>query len=241
MLKRSPDDIVCSRMTSLVDRLKALAVRTPLVSTAVRAWTALSFRGSRAYWERRYHRRGTSGLGSRGRLAREKAATINDLIVEHAVDSVVDFGCGDGFVAGLLRCPQYIGLDVSETAITRCRAQFDRDESRVFHVYDPATHNSLAPYLTEMALSLDVIYHLTEEEAFRLYMRHLFDSAQRFVLIYSTAQEQPTVVAHVRHRDFRRWIADNRPDWELASTIELPGHTCDFNLYAKPDRSIAAE
>jgi hypothetical protein len=35
-------------------------------------------------------------------------------------------------------------------------------------------------------LSLDVIYHLVETEMFDLHMIHLFQSASRFVIIYST-------------------------------------------------------
>jgi len=69
----------------------------------------------------------------------------------------------------------------------------------------------------DLALSLDVIYHLIEDDVFDLYMRRLFRAAKRCVLIYSTNTErqkegQPE---HIRHRQFTDWIAHNFPVWQM--------------------------
>jgi len=51
---------------------------------------------SGSYWEDRYATGDDSGLGSYDELARYKAQIINEFVREKQVDSVVDFGCGDG-------------------------------------------------------------------------------------------------------------------------------------------------
>lgn len=56
----------------------------------------IGFRGSAQYWERNYACGGTSGPGSYGTLAEGKAASLNAFVHEHAVGSVIEFGCGDG-------------------------------------------------------------------------------------------------------------------------------------------------
>ena len=49
-------------------------------------------------WEKRYAKGGNSGAGSYGKLAVYKAKVLNEFIEENKneVNSVVEFGCGDG-------------------------------------------------------------------------------------------------------------------------------------------------
>ena len=54
------------------------------------------FSNSVEWWERRYSSGGTSGEGSYGRLAEFKAEIVNKFVKENGIDSVVEFGCGDG-------------------------------------------------------------------------------------------------------------------------------------------------
>ena len=76
-----------------------------------------------------------------------------------------------------------------------------------------------APFRAELSLSLDVIFHLIEDAGFEHYMAALFDSAERFVVIYSSNVDQDWPVEHVKHRRFSAWIGSHRPDWELANKI----------------------
>ena len=68
---------------------------------------------------------------------------------------------------------------------------------------------------SELVRSLDVIYHLVEDDIYEKHMRDVFDAATRFVIIYSDNEEAPRIVLHVRHRRFSDWIHENRPDWRL--------------------------
>lgn len=176
----------------------------------------LSFGSSRRYWERRYSRGGTSGAGSYGRLALFKAEFLNDFVERRGVQSVVELGCGDGHQLSLARYPSYLGLDVAPSAVELCRRRFAGDPSKRFSLHD-AQRDPAPSHVAELALSLDVIYHLVEDEVFEAYMRHLFATATRYVIIYASNDEAPSPAPHVRHRRFTDWVARHESGWRLES------------------------
>jgi SAM-dependent methyltransferase len=174
------------------------------------------FPGSEGYWEQRYVAGGDSGPGSYGKFALFKAEILNGFIAEHEVRSVIEFGCGDGNQLELAAYPVYLGVDVSETAIARCRERFRADPTKTFQLgkdYDGRR--------AELAMSLDVIFHLVEDGVFERYMEALFQAAERFVIIYSSNRDEPTdrESRHVRHRRFTSWIDDHAPGWTLMAHV----------------------
>jgi cyclopropane fatty-acyl-phospholipid synthase-like methyltransferase len=215
----------------------------PGVRQARRAVRRLRPLGSSAsYWERRYRAGGTSGDGSYGENARAKAQIINEIVREHDVSSVVEFGCGDGNQLSLLDLASYVGLDVSATAITLCDKRFAADQTKSFFRYDPEHFVDRAHvFRRDLALSQEVIFHLVEDDVFELYLRHLFEAADRFVLICSSDHEsRPT--KHVRHRHFTRWVSAQHTEWAMLSHIPNPqgydattgeGMLADFYLYGR--------
>ena len=202
---------------------KAVSIRTlvkksflePLARRIYFKVAARRFHGSRDYWQRRYSSGGVSGPGSIGRLGHFKADVLNEFIRQRAVTSVVEFGCGDGSQLTLCRYPKYLGLDVSPSAVDLCRRRFSGDPSKSFAIL-----GSIAPGQHDVALSLDVIYHLVEDEAFEEHMAAVFDSACRFVVIYSSNFTAAPPAPHVRHRKFTDWIEQKRPNWSLIRTID---------------------
>src|SRR5690606_16109619 len=78
------------------------------------------FPGSKDYWDSRYGLGGTSGAGSNNELAELKASVINRLVEKENVNSVIDFGCGDGNQLNMAKYPSYIGFDISKKAVERC-------------------------------------------------------------------------------------------------------------------------
>jgi SAM-dependent methyltransferase len=152
---------------------------------------------SATYWEARYASGGVSGPGSEGHLAKFKAKVLNDFVGRHAIKSVIELGCGDGNQLSLSEYPQYVGIDVSPTAIIRCQELFQHDKSKRFLVSRENCAQNPEP--AELALSLDVIFHLVEDNVYEQYMRSLFDAATRFVIIYSDNQEASDQELHVRH------------------------------------------
>jgi len=174
------------------------------------------FLSSQTYWESRYSKTGNSGAGSYGRLATFKAETINSFVARHSIESTIEFGCGDGNQLLLANYPTYVGVDVSRKAIELCRKKFERDSSKRFAVLDDF---DLSPVTAEMSLSLDVIYHLIEEHAYRDYMRRLVRAANRFICIYSSNVQMPGHVDHIKHRCFTDWFSVYASDWKLIQTI----------------------
>ena len=183
----------------------------------------MAYTDSTHFWEGNYAQGRTSGNGSYGALAEGKSRYLNALVREQAVRSVIEFGCGDGNQLSIAEYPSYIGLDVSRTAIGLCQRRFNGDLAKSFFLYDGACFTDQAGIFTaDLALSLDVLYHLTEDAVFEVYLAHLFAAASRLVVIYSTNMELGGTAPHVRHRHFTPWVEANRPDWSLADVTRGP-------------------
>ncbi|MBL7827368.1 MAG: class I SAM-dependent methyltransferase [Saprospiraceae bacterium] len=180
----------------------------------------LRYRGAHKYWEHRYRTGGNSGAGSSGALAQYKASIVNDLVKQHAIQSIVDFGCGDGEQLRLAEYPAYLGLDISPSAIQLCRIKFEHDHSKKFAVYHPDTFDAQQAR-ADLALSMEVIFHLTEEGVYQAYMKHLFASATRFVVIFSSNEPDNTggIFPHFKPRVFLPHVPAG---WKLTRRIENP-------------------
>jgi hypothetical protein len=194
------------------------------------------FPGSQNYWVQRYTSGGNSGAGSYGCLAEFKSQIINRFVKENKIANVIEFGCGDGNQLKLAEYPSYIGYDVSSRALVLCKAIFRKDRTKIFRLM-----NEYQGETAQLTLSLDVIYHLIEDDIYDSYMQRLFDSSERFVIIYSSDFEKEQEY-HERRRKFTSWITANKPDWKLIAKIpnRFPfkgeieeGSLSDFYIYEK--------
>jgi trans-aconitate methyltransferase len=193
---------------------------------------------SASYWEARYRAHETSGAGSYGRLATYKAAVINSMIDANRIAHVADFGCGDGNLLSMLRLAAYTGLDVSPTVIERCSVRFPQ-----FEFLPIARLAALRP--ADLTMSIDVIYHLVEDDVFGAYIDALFTHSTRLVLIYASNLDSNWSSPHVRHRRFSAYVARQFSDWRLRAHIpnpypfdpDRPDETsfADFFLFARAD------
>lgn len=156
-----------------------------------------------AYWEHRYAAGGRSGAGSAGAEAAYKARLVNTACAHYGIRSLLDLGCGDGAVANLLSPGvRYYGYDPAPSAVALCHA---RRSGLTF-----ATALPEEPY--EATLSLDVIFHLTDDADYRAYLALLFGRGERYALMYGTSELRRGMAPHVRHR---RWLDDLPPTFEL--------------------------
>ena len=200
-----------------------------------------------SYWEARYGAGGNSGIGSYGHFALFKSEIINAFVKENSVRKVIEFGCGDGNQLSLMEYPDYTGIDVSETAVAICRSRFAGDPTKRFALAGSAIPD---PGEYDLALSLDVIFHLTEDAIFDRYMHDLFAASSRFVIIYSSNGDPANGTydwpPHVRHRCFTQWIARNAVAWRLVRHIpnRYPfyidaegehGSFADFHVFEKSE------
>jgi hypothetical protein len=223
--------------------MKEIIIRLPVFRTIVSYLRNRTFRGSVKYWEARYSNGGTSGDGSYGKLAEFKAEVINDFVANHGVETVIEFGCGDGNQLSLVRYPSYLGFDISETAIRMCKKQF---------AYNNKAFKLMSEYSGETAdltLSLDVIYHLVEDKIFEDYMIKLFRASTKYIIIYSSDSDDNSRYDgnYIKHRKFSRWVQDSLPEWKLIQHIpnkypyrndKTGGSFADFFIYKKSDNEL---
>jgi SAM-dependent methyltransferase len=196
-----------------------------------------------AYWNQRYQSGGNSGAGSYGRLAKFKADFINGFTAANNLLDILDFGCGDGSVMRQLTVARYTGVDVSETALAHCRALVLNDCSRSFFLLSelPAARKAA------ISLSMDVIYHLTDDTGFAEYMNSLFNASTRYVIIYASNTDAAWNSPHVRHRRFTTHVQHHFQNWRLIAHCpnpypfnpELPDDTsfADFFVFARHGES----
>jgi len=157
---------------------------------------------SKDYWEKRYSYGGNSGAGSYNNLALFKASIINNFVNKNNINTVIEWGSGDCNQLSLANYKKYIGFDVSKTAIKICQKKFKNDTTKTFiHLNDNYINDKKA----DLSISLDVIYHLLEDNIYNVYMNNLFNSSKKFVCIYSSNINKKWD-QHVRHRKFTDWI-----------------------------------
>jgi hypothetical protein len=182
------------------------------------------FASTGEYWEERYKYGGISGQGSYGVISKYKAEVINSFIKEKKVNSMIDFGSGDGNQAALFEVDSYVGLDISESSVKRCNEMYRDDKTKNFTWYRSDDFEA-KPYFeaTELGVSLEVLFHLVEEKTFHQYLKHLFQSSDRFVLIYaSDYDEAKSNHPHIKRRKFSTWVTKHVPNWKLIKKIDNP-------------------
>ena len=115
----------------------------------------------------------------------------------------------------MAKYPSYLGFDVSPTAVAKCKDIFGLDETKSFHLVSEFNGQR-----AELALSLDVIYHLVEDDVFESYMQTLFAAADRYVIIYSSDSDDNRGYegTHVRHRKFTEWVSKRASGMEVDRT-----------------------
>lgn len=224
--------------------MKELIKKTPILNSLAKIVYFIviapfkSFPGSEQYWEQRYKSGGTSGAGSSHKLAEFKAEVLNSFVKDNQIRTIIEYGCGDGNQLRLSEYPSYIGFDVSQEAISQCKKIFSNDGMKSFKLME-AYSNQIA----ELTLSLDVIYHLVEDDVYFAYMKSLFESSEKFVIIYSsnTDKQIKLQASHVKNREFSKWIAQKK-EWKLIQYIpnrypykgdEQRESFADFYIYKK--------
>jgi cyclopropane fatty-acyl-phospholipid synthase-like methyltransferase len=187
---------------------------------------------------------GNSGAGSYNKFADFKASVLNNAISEFEISQVIEFGCGDGNQLAKLNIPSYIGLDVSETILKHCIIKFNNDKTKSFFNYNGnAFVDNHDIFLSDAAISIDVIFHLVEYSVFKKYLTDLFSCARKLVIIYGADSDYPQKTKHEFYRKFTGYIDVNFPEWKLERIIknkyipkdfdDADGSLADFFFYTR--------
>ena len=207
------------------------------------------FQSSSHYWQQRYERGETSGAGSYGRYAEYKAEVLNGFVAANGIVRVAEFGCGDGNQLKKFTFPQYLGIDISQAAVEKCRVMYHGDQTKKFLVHTGTeTSSAVQQFRPELTISLDVIYHLVEDAVFEEHITNLFNLSSRYVVIYSTNFERRYDFLHQVDRKFTDFVENRIEGWKLVDVLTNPHKGAetqsDFYVYEKidegPERATAS-
>jgi len=163
---------------------------------------------SKKYWEDRYKRGEDSGIGSKGVLSKYKASVINKFVKKNRIQTVCDLGCGDSPFT-LYEIPDFTGYDISEFIIEKNRG--------IYNFKFTSSINDLNEY--DLVMSLDVIYHLIEDDVYHQHMTDLFRLSKKYVIIYSPNREEFFSEPHNRYREFLKNVPK---EFKLKTLIKNP-------------------
>lgn len=211
-----------SGQKNIKDQLTATTRKVSVKKHIVREEKSDYF-NSANYWETRYQNGGHSGNGSYGFLAEYKRDFINQFIVENNIKSLLEYGCGDGNQLSMIKCENIIGVDVSKTAIEKCKNLLPN--SKFFCL----EKKSFPKIKTDLLLSLDVIYHLIEDEVYENYIKNIVNHGSKFLIIYSANfDDESSFAKHVRTRNFTKHNLINR-SYKLLKMVENKYKSTDHN------------
>jgi 2-polyprenyl-3-methyl-5-hydroxy-6-metoxy-1,4-benzoquinol methylase len=144
---------------------------------------------ARAYWEERLQRSWSlAGVGYQrlGRAYNHWMYRVRERVflrlaaslpVEWTAARVLDVGAGTGFYVALwhrLGVPQVTGVDLTETAVTRLRHTFPKDEFHQLDIGQPlgALPASLAQPFDAVS-AMDVLFHIVDDDAYARAVRNI--------------------------------------------------------------------
>jgi len=192
------------------------------------------------FWEKHYQKGGESGRSSTLHFGEFKIEIINNFIKQYNIESLIDYGCGDGVLISHFNVKKYVGLDISDFIVNQCKEMFKYDNSKQFYTYKDDYNN----IKYNLSLSLDVICHLKEDNIYKQYLDDLFNSSSKYIIIYSSNHNDlipanKTNSSSSFHRNFTKDIEEFYPNCKLIKTIpqKYPSNKVltkfDYYIYEK--------
>lgn len=130
------------------------------------------------YWETRYQESEVgSGSGSYADQGDWTRHELYKLVTDYEVKTVTDIGCGqcDLWVSTLpVQEENYLGLDVSESAIKKARAQYPQASFSTIDVVDLVKDTNRIKGWEDMVVCTDLLFHLNPTDS-----KALFDWMQK--------------------------------------------------------------
>lgn len=175
-------------------------------------------------WDKRYLDGGNSGRGSYGYHAEGKAQYINNVIDTYNIKSINDLGHGDGNQLTYFQGDfKYYGYDISTIINDRLKEQYEGNDKYTFvSSLDQMTK-------CDLALSLDVLYHIIDLDQWEYYLNKLF-TLGKYVVIYAV-DLQLNVAQYFKARPFTQYIQDNFNSYTLIDVKDGFEKNVKFYLY----------
>lgn len=129
-----------------------------------------------AYWEKRYSRGRSSGIGSIGNIREWKWNNIDSYVP--CINHVIDIGCGDlSFWEGR-NCEDYFGLDVSRTIIERNK----KNRSNWQFVTGKA-EKRIEDLHKDVVFCFDLLFHIMDNNEFIHILENLCYYSKKWIFI----------------------------------------------------------
>ena len=96
-------------------------------------------------------------------------------------------------------------------------------DGKTFLPYSPGAFADPRGLLrADLGLSLDVMFHLVEDDVFEAYVRDLFSLSRRFVLVYASDGPRDSTIGSVTDRPFTAHVRATEPGWHLVERVPNP-------------------
>lgn len=151
--------------------------------------------------------------------------------------TVLDLGVGDGRQALALSCTGVVsnvtGFDISWHIVHHLKTQLnvtrhdclERGPLYVYWYDGFELPEMVKDQGYDVAISMQVVFHLLEDALYERYMDILFSFARHVVIIHAPdSQTQLPAAAHehMRYRIFSNWVAKLHPEWILHHKVSIP-------------------
>ena len=178
------------------------------------------------YWQKRYASGRNSGAGSYGANAEYKSSVINEIVEREGIQSVLEFGCGDGNQLTYYRFPRYVGLDVTQEAVDMCSAKFADDPTKSFQYYTPGEHLTLGSF--DMTMAVEVLMHVTRDDDYFQTLQAILDNSLRWVVLIDPLWpvREYQKGSHEKHRQLLQFLED-LDDFEIVEIRIHPSATLE--------------
>ena len=100
---------------------------------------------------------------------------------------------------------KYLGLDIADSAIEKCKSVFSGDGSKSFILYRPAAFVNKGFICSDLVICLDVLYHIVPEEDYVKTLDDIFSCSDKYVILYTDTKlfegKKYSKGSHVCHRN----------------------------------------
>ena len=201
------------------------------------------------YWDSIYKSGGGSGQGSRGQLLEFKANFINNILEKNNLQNVFDLGCGDGYLARLLNCKNYFGIDVSTEAVDRCQKEIKREgfffEQGPFELYTASIikskFNDKFKTQLDAIMCIDALYHVMDDSVVNSILESIFSTDVKLIILYTipNAEMDGKKLNYINRYNNEKIIEKFSKDWEcVMKTLPYLISAAGFFVYQKIERGI---
>ena len=143
---------------------------------------------------------------------------------------------GDGNQLTLMNYENYLGLDVSKTAILNNIAKFSDDPKKSFGLYYPQYFRNNNFINVDLSICLDVLYHIDDEADYRKTLSDTLQASDKHVVLYTSIdrfQADAKTLPHVKHRDILNYLAEYDLSYEIIRNEHPELSSADFIIINK--------